>query len=77
MSLHDSAKFQQFSVIFANSAADTKNRMFFRDSVLSMVDTVTGLFKRAYVSDPESLTEASCPKCLKYCGQAKQFLWER
>ncbi len=43
MSLHDSAKFQQYSVIFAKSAADTKNRMFFRDRVLFMVDTVTGL----------------------------------
>ncbi len=40
MSVHDPAKFQQYSVIFAKSAADTKNRMFFRDRALFMVDTV-------------------------------------
>jgi hypothetical protein len=28
MSVHDPAKSQQYSVIFAKSAADTKNRMF-------------------------------------------------
>ncbi len=40
MSVHDPAKFQQYRVIFAKSAADTKNRMFFRDCALFMADTV-------------------------------------
>ena len=40
MSVHDPAKFQQYSVIFAKSAADTKNRMFFWDRALFMADTV-------------------------------------
>jgi hypothetical protein len=40
MSVHDPAKFQQYSVIFAKFAADTKNRMFFRDCALFMADTV-------------------------------------
>jgi hypothetical protein len=40
MSVHDPAKFQQYSVIFAKSAADTKNRMFYRDRALFMADTV-------------------------------------
>jgi hypothetical protein len=42
MSVHDPAKSQQYSVIFAKSAADTKNRMFFRDRALFMADTVEG-----------------------------------
>jgi hypothetical protein len=40
MSVHDPTKFQQYSVIFAKSAADTKNRMFFRYGALFMADTV-------------------------------------
>jgi hypothetical protein len=40
MSVHDPAKSQQYSVIFAKSAADTKNRMFFHDHALFMADTV-------------------------------------
>ncbi len=40
MSVHDPAKFQQYSVLFAKSAADTKNRMFFRNGALFMADTV-------------------------------------
>jgi hypothetical protein len=40
MSVHDPAKFQQYSVISAKSAADTKNRMFFRYGALFMADTV-------------------------------------
>jgi hypothetical protein len=40
MSVHDPAKSQQYSVIFAKSAADTKNRLFFRDRALFMADTV-------------------------------------
>jgi hypothetical protein len=38
--VHDPEKFQQYSVLFAKSAADTKNRMFFRDRALFMADTV-------------------------------------
>jgi hypothetical protein len=45
MSVHDPAKFQQYSVIFAKSAADTKNRMFFRDRALFMADTVQVQFE--------------------------------
>ncbi len=40
MSVHDPAKFQQYSVIFAKSAADTKNHMFFRGLALFMTDSV-------------------------------------
>jgi hypothetical protein len=41
MSVHVPAKFQQYSVILAKSAADTKKHMFFRDGALFMADTVT------------------------------------
>jgi hypothetical protein len=44
MSVHDPAKFQQYSVIFAKSAADIKNHMFFRDGALFMADTVLHTF---------------------------------
>ncbi len=44
MSVHDPTKFKQYRVIFAKSAADTKNRMFFRDRTLFMADTVLLLF---------------------------------
>ncbi len=47
MSVHDPAKFQQYSVIFAKSAADTKNRMFFRYGALFMADTVPRAFETA------------------------------
>jgi hypothetical protein len=40
MSVHDPAKFQQCCVKSAKSAADAKNRMFFRDCALFMVNTV-------------------------------------
>jgi hypothetical protein len=40
MSVHDTANFQQYTVIFAKSAANTKNRIFFREGALFMADTV-------------------------------------
>jgi hypothetical protein len=42
--VHDPAKFQQYSVIFAKSSIDTKNRMFLRDRALSMADTENYFF---------------------------------
>jgi hypothetical protein len=40
MSVHNSAKFQHCGVIFAKSAVDTKNRLFFRYRALFFADTV-------------------------------------
>ncbi len=39
MSVHKSAKFQHCDVIFANSAVDTKNCLFFRYRALCFADT--------------------------------------
>jgi hypothetical protein len=49
MSVHDPAKFQQYSVIFAKSAADTKIRMFFQDRALFMADTVPSLINQEFL----------------------------
>jgi hypothetical protein len=40
MSVQDPAKFKQYSLIFAKSTTNTKNRMFFSDRALFMADTV-------------------------------------
>jgi hypothetical protein len=40
ISVHNSAKFQQCSVIYAKSAVDTKIRLFFRYRALFFADTV-------------------------------------
>ncbi len=44
MSVHDPAKFQQYSVIFAKSAEDTKNRMFFRYRALFLAGTARVMY---------------------------------
>ncbi len=45
ISVHNSAKFQQCSVIFAKSAVDTKLRLFFRYRALFFADTVKPFYK--------------------------------
>jgi hypothetical protein len=55
MSVHDPAKFQQYSVIFARSVADTKNRMFFWDH-----GTFYG--RHCTVPDKRGLGQPACPK---------------